>query len=123
MKSKEAEGLLGCIVVPAVVAFFLYALWPSQTERREWKETVAEIDAEVQAEQRVGTQLRDPSSATYSDNHSSKRMPGVVCGSVNAANGLGGKSGNQRYITTAADTIFEETIGSEEMDRAWANLC
>ena len=123
MADKQAEGLLGCIAVPLVVAFFLYAVWPSRQERQDWKNTLGEIEANVRTQDSVSARLRDPGSAEYSDGRASARLANVRCGRVNATNGFGGRTGPQRYIRTPTDTLLEADMSPGEMDRAWASMC
>lgn len=45
----------------------------------------------------------------------------VVCGEVNSANGFGGKSGYQRFISNGGSvTVLEEQMEAGEFAQAWA---
>ena len=89
---------------------------PSATGVPDWKRFAV-------AERRVREMLRDPESATFhGERVSSKLGTPVVCGTVNAKNGFGGMTGDQRFISGGA-TALEEQMAKGEMDRAWAGAC
>ena len=82
-----------------------------------------------EAEDNVRAQLRDPSSAEFTDvvrypPHDGKGA--VVCGMVNARNGFGGMTGPHRFISGAKTLIEQEGDGltaSEVFDGVWQGLC
>lgn len=123
MDQKDDNGWLGCVIVP-IFLFMAYAMVaPSEEERREWRATVADIEAEVRAQDQVASRLRDPASAQYSSSRASSRTEGVRCGHVNANNVFGGRTGSQRYIATPGGALLEEDVSPTEMDTAWESLC
>lgn len=48
---------------------------------------------------------------------------GESCGIINAKNVRGQYTGEQRFITTAGVTLFEQDVGVLEMDRLWRDVC
>lgn len=77
------------------------------------------------AEQVVGTLLRDPDAAVYSD---LKVYPGtqdkstIICGYVNSPNAFGGMTGRQRFIV-GGTVLLEEQFTEQQMSTAWTRLC
>lgn len=57
--------------------------------------TEAERDI-ARAQEAVRAKLRDPSSAQFGYIRAGK--PGVICGRVNAKNGMGGYAGSQQFV-------------------------
>lgn len=77
------------------------------------------------AQELVRQQLRDPSSAEFSDINVKLATPGhvtVVCGYVNARNGFGGMTGRQRFVAGNIVTI-ESAVGAETMNQLWNGVC
>jgi hypothetical protein len=70
----------------------------------------------------VKARLRDPSSAEFTDVHTTTYQGAdVVCGYVNAKNGFGGKTGSQKFVGVG-DTIFLEEEGSSAVNEAWTTM-
>ena len=68
----------------------------------------------------VKDRLRDPSSASFSDVTVSP--DDVVCGLVNAKNGFGGMTGNQRFIAGGL-AVLEDDLSPSDFDALWISLC
>lgn len=78
-------------------------------------EVQANEELEVAARARVLDQLRDPSSAEFSEVAVYVGADGQkrVCGYVNANNAFGGKTGRKRFIAGATEAFLAE--GENEM--------
>lgn len=77
------------------------------------------------AKKQVRLLLRDPSSAEFRSLgvHRAGKIT-AVCGQVNSANGFGGLTGFQRFVSDGASvTALEESLPRGEMDKLWAALC
>ena len=73
----------------------------------------------------VKAKLKDPASATFDrlELGSYQGRP-VLCGHVNARNGLGGMTGAQRFVTDGGEaTILEEIAGPGAMTEVWLAAC
>lgn len=46
MTPDQRRTAAGCLIVPAVLAFLLYALWPSRADRQHWREITADLRSE-----------------------------------------------------------------------------
>jgi hypothetical protein len=118
----EAGWQLGCLAGIVLAAFFFWLLFfrDSESERGGASET-AKI---VVARDAVRERLRDPSSAEFrNEKIGSYQGAEVVCGEVNSANGFGGMSGYQRYISNAgAATVLEEQMEPTEFAKTWAGV-
>jgi hypothetical protein len=84
-------------------------------------------DGTTTAEDQVRQQLRDPSSAEFT-NIEKHIVPDketlVVCGYVNSRNGFGGMSGPRRFVAGATAVVDDGTdISSQVVDGVWSNLC
>lgn len=88
----------------------------------ESKKGATEAMKVVAAQQAVRQMLRDPDGADFRNERlGSYQGREVVCGEVNSANGFGGKSGFQRYISNGGDvTILEEQMGAAEFSKSLA---
>lgn len=76
-------------------------------------------------QERIRSQLRDPSSARFGRVVVSlyEGSP-VVCGIVNSTNGFGGYNGGQRFIWAGSVvSALEEQMAPGEMDSAWRSIC
>lgn len=78
------------------------------------------------AQDRVRAELRDPSSAEFSDVTVPHDGISTVCGRVNSRNGFGGMSGPQRFIATK-DSVFleehQEAVIPGQFDGFWQQMC
>lgn len=76
--------------------------------QREWVETKDRLVSEAQTTVKAG--LKDPASALFSEERVLGSGPDQrVCGLVNAKNGYGGYSGNDRYLVMAGSAYFGES--------------
>ncbi len=77
------------------------------------------------AQVEVEKQLRDPSSARYTDTAVYIQPNGVyvTCGYVNAANALGGMTGPKPFIGNDASAIIGEGDALPIVQTAWAQTC
>lgn len=67
--------------------------------------------------------LRDPASAEFTGVGVSRKSGNpAICGYVNSNNGMGGKTGPQRFVSGGATTV-EEQMEPGAMDEVWAKLC
>lgn len=82
--------------------------------------SVEEDTAIFAAEADVKSLLRDPDSAIFSSVRVARS--GAVCGQVNSRNGLGGMSGQRRFIRDRQVRI-EGELGDPEFSIAWATQC
>jgi hypothetical protein len=121
---------LGAIV--AVIVFISRAVSP-EAPKAPVKQEVAkpspqgpsEFAVKTMARRRIEAALRDPSSAEYR-NEAVPPGAGYLCGEVNSANGLGGKTGFQRFVAGASSQMpvaIEEQMDAAEFDEAWRRLC
>lgn len=70
----------------------------------------------------VKSRLRDPDSAQFSNVHAiNYDGQNIVCGYVNATNGFGGKSGQQRFVG-AGSAVFLEEDGADAVNEAWSKF-
>jgi hypothetical protein len=78
-----------------------------------------EADAVADTQIAVKARLRDPESAEFSGIHTTTRDGVIfVCGYVNANNGFGGRSGEQRFIGNGS-TVFLSEDGEQAISDAW----
>jgi hypothetical protein len=76
------------------------------------------------AEQKVASLLRDPSSAQFRNvrHRVSETGANIVCGEVNAKNAFGGYAGFQRFLYDAGTAKLDD--GDEpDFDQRWWKLC
>lgn len=77
------------------------------------------------AKELVKQHLRDPSSADFSEirvTPANSDRPTIVCGKVNAKNGLGGMTGVKRFIV-GGTVATEKEVGEADMNQLWATFC
>ena len=67
----------------------------------------------------VKSQLKDSSSAKFSDDRIGKDRS--VCGLVNAKNSLGAFAGNKRYVSIDGVAFIDDS--SSSFNAKWAELC
>ncbi len=80
---------------------------------------------ETNARELIREKLRDPKSAVFSQIRVSRRSGSpIACGLVNARNGFGGMTGNQRFVSNGATiTVLESEMASGEMTLTWNKIC
>lgn len=84
----------------------------------------SETQKVVAGQAAVRSILRDPGSAEFR-NHRIGSYQGreVVCGEVNSANGFGGMSGFQRYVSNGGEaTVLESQMAPEEFALVWQTM-
>lgn len=81
----------------------------------------SDAKAIAKVESAILEQLRDPSSAIFSN----VRVVGggVVCGEVNSKNGFGGYVGRQRFLGSVTGTTASAQIFNAESDKGGPTLC
>lgn len=100
-------------VFPVLLA--IPAACNSGPQTQQEKESWAIADVQIAVKNR----LRDPESAEFSGVHAvTHEGEIIVCGYVNATNGFGGKSGQQRFVG-AATQVFLEEDGADAVSEAW----
>ncbi len=115
-KEPDQDGWLGCVLVPVVVGLAAYWVFSDPAP-----ETVAARDDAreiLRAEQAVAARLRDPASASFMATRLA--TGGAVCGTVNARNGFGGMSGNQRFVVQYGVALIE---GDEDFESVYSANC
>lgn len=123
----DGKALLGCIGVPALIAFVAYMiLTAGPSERGNAARQSVETDRLIIVGQdQIKARLRDPSSAEFSGVYVSRKA-GVpaICGTVNSRNGFGGMSGPQRFVTGGTTAIEGDgTMDAANFQEAWNSLC
>jgi hypothetical protein len=115
--------MLGCIAVPALIAFAIYfIILPDPEEHKKWVNQVDQIERDVLAQDTLREGLRDPESAEFTRTRVSSRGGiQVTCGYVNARNGFGGHTGPQRFVSGTGINELEENGAS--FDEAWQRYC
>ena len=107
--------MAGAVVAFALLAFAISAVRSNLGDNHPGSDQYL-ID---QAEASVRAKLRDPASAIFSE----ERIVGTgpdrrVCGFVNAKNGFGGYSGNQRFVSFMGTLAY---IGDEQpLEAIWS---
>jgi hypothetical protein len=73
----------------------------------------------------VRAKLRDPSSAEFRGVYFFQGRDGVpvACGEVNSNNGMGGKTGFQRFIAAGSTMAYMEEELSDGIDEVWNQFC
>lgn len=82
----------------------------------------------IKSKEGIKKRLRDPESAQFKNVRFYSGGPlNVVCGEVNAKNGLGGYSGFERFMASGDNedlaSLASDATDSRKMDVAWNNLC
>lgn len=95
--SNSPLNYLGCLIPLIILALFFSRA--GGDERRK------DNSLGVEAITAVKSRLRDPSSASFDELRASN---GAYCGVVNSNNGLGGKTGNQRFAYSDGIALLEE---------------
>lgn len=91
-----------------------------KAEKREAQEQDKKrIIAGSTAEKSVKSNLKDPSSAKFSEVKIGK--DGSVCGTVNAKNSFGAYSGDSRYVSSGGNAVIDD--GSQEFSNVWDSQC
>lgn len=97
------------------------------THKEKPKDPNAEaiVNARYGAETHVERQLRDPSSAEYSEVAVYALPNGgfVTCGYVNAKNAFGGMTGRKPFFASATDAIIGEGETLSVVLAAWSQSC
>lgn len=85
--------------------------------------TAKDAQLEEYGKAEVRKLLRDPASADFTGVSVSRKSGNpAICGYVNSNNGLGGKTGPQRFVSGGA-TAIEEQMAPGAMNEVWAKLC
>lgn len=76
-------------------------------------------------QERIKGLLRDPDSAQFRNVYVSRSLGApLVCGEVNARNGLGGYDGFRRFVSAGDQQAIEgSNMASPEMDKLWSQAC
>jgi hypothetical protein len=86
-----------------------------------------EEEATVNAEESVKRRLRDPESAHFGSINTFPQgdsgMVVVVCGYVNAKNGFGGYTGEERFVSIGGAGRPLLSSDGEDFATAWAQFC
>lgn len=123
LKGKiQAVGCLGIIVI-AIIAVIGGFGRKSATPDDPNKDAI--IDARYGAETQVERQLRDPSSAEFTDVavYVHPRGGFVSCGYVNSRNAFGGMAGPRRFVGNNSFAAIAEGENATAVDMAWNELC
>ena len=87
----------------------------AETQRLENEDAIRRYNAE----ESVKSNLKDPSSAKFSEATAGKH--GSVCGTVNAKNSFGAYSGDSRYVSSGGKTSIDD--GGQEFSSLWNSKC
>lgn len=130
-KPLKAERSYGGCALAIVVVIFVGMIAdhcssdspsPEETANREHANRVAFVRGG--AEDAVKKLLKDPESARFSRisivSHGDKM---AECGYVNAKNGFGGYTGDERFISGGETAYLPSMIGEAGFDQLWNQLC
>ena len=110
------------VVVPFLALFFYAGRAPAPSSSGGPLDKTRFI---ADQDQKIRDGLRDPESARFrKEAISTNVVEPALCGQVNFKNATGGYEGFQRFISSGhAPPLLENTIGPDEMNRQWTNLC
>jgi hypothetical protein len=120
---RRAPAVTAIVIVALFLGLFFYAgVAPAPSS------SAAPLDKSLfiaNEEVRIRDGLRDPESARFRKEFVSANRGGpTLCGQINFKNATGGYEGYQRFISSGhAPAQLENTIGRDEMNRQWTNLC
>lgn len=89
----------------------------------EGNKTVNELGLIELNQDRIKKLMKDPDATKFQNSRVYYAIAPIVCGEVNSANGLGGKTGFQRFISGGTIQVVEEQMEVGEMDKLWPQVC
>lgn len=123
-ESKPASpwGIMSLILIAGVGVFFGLMSLGTKATKPVSAET-ARLNIQVAAQRAVRERLKDPSSAEFGEFRYVRGKAG--CGTVNARNGFGGYTGEQRFIYLGRDVgaMFERDFDRFKFDALWLESC
>lgn len=115
-------GTYALVLLAALAAIWLIFVRPVSRQSDHASDDAIIAEAEIQV--RAG--MRDPDSVQFQGVgvHVNQGAP-IVCGEVNAKNGLGGYAGFQRFIYMGSrlGTVLESNMAAGEMNKSWDMFC
>ncbi|MCP5390974.1 MAG: hypothetical protein H6920_05040 [Sphingomonadaceae bacterium] len=124
---SDGEALLGCIGVPALIAFAAYMIFAAGPSERgaAARQSVETERLIFVGQDQIKARLRDPSSAEFSGVYVSRKAGApAICGTVNSRNGFAGMSGPTRFIAGGATAIDGDgTMDAANFQQAWDSIC